>query len=239
MPANGTLKPRSRATMAPPMKLPNIGIKQNTPVIRPNGKASPGEILKQRQIMKTETAVQPALISATVTALDTYVDTVLASRFMTRLFKVAKSKGINTCLDTSGNPFTREEPFFSKFNELMGLTDLFILDIKQIDLGKHKELTGFTNENILDLASYLSDNGKPMWIRHVLVPGITTDEGDLTKLAEFIKTLKTVERTEVLPYHTLGVAQYNKMGIPYALDGVTPPSKEEIAKAKEILGITK
>lgn len=159
--------------------------------------------------------------------------------FLIDLFKVAKSKGINTCLDTSGNPFTREEPFFSKFNELMALTDLFILDIKQIDLGKHKELTGFTNENILDLATYLSDNGKPMWIRHVLVPGITTDEGDLTKLAEFIKTLKTVERTEVLPYHTLGVAQYNKMGIPYALDGVTPPSKEEIAKAKEILGITK
>ena len=159
--------------------------------------------------------------------------------FLIDLFKVAKSKGINTCLDTSGNPFTREEPFFSKFNELMALTDLFILDIKQIDLGKHKELTGFTNENILDLATYLSDNGKPMWIRHVLVPGITTDEGDLKKLAEFIKTLKTVEKTEVLPYHTLGVAQYKKMGIPYALDGVTPPSKEEIAKAKEILGITK
>jgi len=157
--------------------------------------------------------------------------------FVTRLFELAKEKGVNTCLDTSGGPFTREEPFFSKFEKLAAVTDLFLLDLKQIDDEKHKSLTGFTNQNVLDMAQYLSDNGRHMWIRHVLVPGITTDEEDLKKLAEFISTLKTVDRTEILPYHSLGVPKYEKLGIKYTLDGVTAPSDEQIARAKEILGI--
>lgn len=110
--------------------------------------------------------------------------------FVTELFKFAKEKGVNTCLDTSGNPFTVEEPFFGKFNELMKYTDLFMLDIKHIDDEEHKKLTGQTNKNILDMAQYLSKNGKKMWIRHVLVPGITTDERYLKQLREFIDTLK-------------------------------------------------
>lgn len=110
--------------------------------------------------------------------------------FVTELFKLAKEKGVNTCLDTSGNPFTVEEPFFGKFNELMKYTDLFMLDIKHIDDEEHKKLTGQTNKNILDMAQYLSKNGKKMWIRHVLVPGITTDERYLKQLREFIDTLK-------------------------------------------------
>lgn len=109
--------------------------------------------------------------------------------FVTELFKLAKEKGVNTCLDTSGNPFTVEEPFFGKFNELMKYTDLFMLDIKHIDDEEHKKLTGQTNKNILDMAQYLSKNGKKMWIRHVLVPGITTDERYLKQLREFIDTL--------------------------------------------------
>ena len=118
--------------------------------------------------------------------------------FVIALFKLAKEKGVHTTLDTSGNPFTREEPFFSKFNELMKVTDLFMLDIKQIDDEKHKKLTGWTNSNILDLAQYLSDNGKAMWIRHVLVPGITTDDADLEKLRDFVGSLKTVEPCHII-----------------------------------------
>lgn len=155
--------------------------------------------------------------------------------FVIALFKLAKEKGVHTTLDTSGNPFTREEPFFSKFNELMKVTDLFMLDIKQIDDEKHKKLTGWTNSNILDLAQYLSDNGKAMWIRHVLVPGITTDDADLEKLRDFVSSLKTVERFEILPYHTLGVFKWENLGIPYELGDVMPPTKEEIAHAEEIL----
>ena len=155
--------------------------------------------------------------------------------FVTELFKLAKEKGVNTCLDTSGNPFTVEEPFFGKFNELMKYTDLFMLDIKHIDDEEHKKLTGQTNKNILDMAQYLSKNGKKMWIRHVLVAGITTDERYLKQLREFIDTLKTVERVEVLPYHTLGVFKWKELGIPYQLEGVEPPTKEQIECAKKVL----
>ena len=90
--------------------------------------------------------------------------------FNMRLAKLAKAKGIHTTLDTSANPFTREEPFISKFNELMKYTDLVMLDIKNIDREGHKKLTGQTVDNILDCAKYLDEIGKEMWIRHVLVP---------------------------------------------------------------------
>lgn len=156
--------------------------------------------------------------------------------FVTELFRLAKEKGVNTCLDTSGNPFSLEEPFKSKFDELMKYTDLFMLDIKHMDDAAHRKLTGQTNQNILEMAAYLSDHGKAMWIRHVLVPGITTEEDGLYRLRSFLDTLKTVERVEVLPYHTLGVFKWKELGIPYQLEGVDPPTKEQIDRAKEILG---
>lgn len=156
--------------------------------------------------------------------------------FVTELFRQAKEKGVNTCLDTSGNPFSLEEPFKSKFDELMKYTDLFMLDIKHMDDAAHRKLTGQTNQNILEMAAYLSDHGKAMWIRHVLVPGITTEEDELYRLRSFLDTLKTVERVEVLPYHTLGVFKWKELGIPYQLEGVDPPTKEQIDRAKEILG---
>ena len=156
--------------------------------------------------------------------------------FVTELFRLAKEKGVNTCLDTSGNPFSLEEPFKSKFDELMKYTDLIMLDIKHMDDAAHRKLTGQTNQNILEMAAYLSDHGKAMWIRHVLVPGITTEEDELYRLRSFLDTLKTVERVEVLPYHTLGVFKWKELGIPYQLEGVDPPTKEQIDRAKEILG---
>lgn len=156
--------------------------------------------------------------------------------FVTELFRLAKEKEVNTCLDTSGNPFSLEEPFKSKFDELMKYTDLFMLDIKHMDDAAHRKLTGQTNQNILEMAAYLSDHGKAMWIRHVLVPGITTEEDELYRLRSFLDTLKTVERVEVLPYHTLGVFKWKELGIPYQLEGVDPPTKEQIDRAKEILG---
>ena len=155
--------------------------------------------------------------------------------YVTELFRLAKAEGVHTTLDTSGNPFTREEPFFSKFNELMKYTDLFLLDIKHIDSEKHKALTHWDNSNILDLARYLSDNGKKMWIRHVLVPGYTDDEGDLEKLRDFVKSLKTVDRFEILPYHTLGVFKWKELGMDYTLEDVAPPTGEQIERANNIL----
>ena len=157
--------------------------------------------------------------------------------FLIELFKLAKENNVHTTLDTSGNPFTREEPFFGKFNELMKYTDLYMLDIKHIDNEEHKKLTGQPNENILDMAKYLSENGKAMWIRHVLVPGYTDSEEQLTRLKEFIDSLDTVDRVEILPYHTLGVFKWKELGIPYELEDVNPPTKEEVERAKRILGI--
>lgn len=155
--------------------------------------------------------------------------------FLLELFKKAKEKGIHTTLDTSGNPFTKEEPFFGKFQELMKYTDLILLDIKHIDDEQHKILTGQPNVNILELARYLDEIQKPVWIRHVLVPERSDKDEYLEKLHEFISTLDNVEKVEVLPYHTLGVYKWKELEMEYPLEGIEPPTKERVANAKRIL----
>ena len=155
--------------------------------------------------------------------------------FLIEFFTKAKAKGIHTTLDTSGNPFTREEPFFSKFNELMKVTDLVMLDIKQIDEAEHKKLTGWSNANILDMAEYLSEINKPAWIRHVLVPGGSDNDEQLIRLDKFIKTLKNVDRVEVLSYHSLGTFKWEQLGKEYPLKDVMPPTKERIENANRLL----
>lgn len=159
----------------------------------------------------------------------------LQIEFLTELFRKAKEQGIHTTLDTSGNPFTREEPFFEKMQELMKYTDLVMLDIKHIDDEKHKVLTGCTNENILDMAKYLDEIGKPVWIRHVLVPERSDEDVALEKLHEFIEELGNVEKVEVLPYHTLGAYKWKELGYEYPLEGIDPPTKERVEHAKQVL----
>lgn len=159
----------------------------------------------------------------------------LQMEFLTELFRKAKERGIHTTLDTSGNPFTKEEPFFGKFRELMKYTDLVMLDIKHIDDEQHMILTGHTNRNILELAQYLSDTGTKMWIRHVLVPKRSDYDEYLTRLADFIGTLKTVEKVEVLPYHTLGAYKWKELGYEYQLEGINPPTEDRVRNANHIL----
>ena len=144
--------------------------------------------------------------------------------FVIELFKKAKELGINTCIDTAGNPFTKEEPFFSKFEELMKYTDLLLLDLKEINPARHKDLTGFDNSNIIEMAKYLSEINKPVWIRHVLVPEHSDFDEDLDALGDFIDTLSNVDRVEILPYHTLGKFKWENLGIPYTLENISPPS---------------
>ena len=155
--------------------------------------------------------------------------------FVAELFRLAKEKGVHPTLDTAGNPFTTEEPFYSSFCKLMEYTDLVMLDLKHMDAAPHRELTGRDNANILELARWLSDHGKPMWIRRVLVPGISDDSAELKRCREFIDTLKTVERVEILPYHTLATAKWEQLGIPYPLDGVPTPTAEQVKAAEDIL----
>ena len=157
--------------------------------------------------------------------------------FLIEFFKLAKQKGVNTTLDTAGNPFTLEEPFIGKFEELMQYTDLVMLDLKQTDAAAHKKLTGWDNGNILEMARWLSDHGKDMWIRRVLVPGVTDGEEELKQLKQFIDSLKTVKRVEILPYHTLGQFKWENLNIPYPLEDVPTPTPEQVAEAEAILGI--
>lgn len=163
-------------------------------------------------------------------------EALLQMDFVLAVFSSAKEKGIHTALDTAGNPFTEEEPFFSTFKRLCAVTDLFILDLKEMDEEKHKQLTGFSNKNILAMARYLSDHGKHMWIRHVLVPGLTDEESGLTALHDFIATLHGVDRVEVLPYHVLGVPEWENLNLPYTLEHVKPPTPEEVARAEKLIG---
>ena len=155
--------------------------------------------------------------------------------FVIDLFTRAKKLGIHTTIDTSGNPFTREEPFFSKFQQLMEVTDLLLVDIKHIDDACHLALTKQHNTNILDMLKYLDEIQKPVWIRHVLVPGINDQEIYLMNLSKFIQQLHNVKRVEILPYHTLGVYKWKELGIPYELEGVESPDQASIEKARKIL----
>ncbi|WP_276890955.1 pyruvate formate-lyase-activating protein [Dubosiella newyorkensis] len=155
--------------------------------------------------------------------------------FLIELFTLAKESGIHTTLDTSGQPFTYDEPYFSKIEALMKVTDLVLLDIKSIDSRAHQDLTGHGNENILSFAWYLDSIHKPVWIRHVLVPGYSEVEGRLVRLADFVDSLANVERVEVLPYHTLGVYKWKELGMPYPFEGVKEPSQEMIEEANQIL----
>lgn len=155
--------------------------------------------------------------------------------FLIELFTLAKNAGVHTTLDTCGQPFTFSEPFFSKFKKLMEVTDLILLDIKHIDSLKHKELSGHRNENILELAQYLSEIDKPIWIRHVLVPTKTDEDKYLIALDKFIASLKNVKRVEVLPYHTLGAYKWKELGLDYPLKEVDPPTNDRIENANKLL----
>ena len=156
--------------------------------------------------------------------------------FLTAFFELARSKGVHTALDTAGQPFRPDDAaYLADFDRLMKSTSLVILDLKEIDPEKHRRLTGKDNANILAMARHISDLGVPLWIRHVLVPGLTDDEDGLRKTAEFISSLKTVQRVEVLPYHTLGLFKWQKLGIPYPLPDAVPPTAEQVKRAEELL----
>lgn len=155
--------------------------------------------------------------------------------FVIELFKLAKSKGVHTAIDTTGQTFSEDNEYLEKLSKLLEVTDLFIVDIKAFDSELHKSLTGINNEKILKFARYLSDNGKDMWIRRVLVPSLTDSEDDLVSTSNFIKSLNNVKRVEVLPYHTLGLFKWEKLKIKYPLEGYRAPTKEEVERAEKLL----
>lgn len=154
--------------------------------------------------------------------------------FLIDLFEKAKKKGIHTCIDSSGiafNPANKE--LMEKYDRLMAVTNLVMLDIKHIDPEKHIKLTSQKNDNILAFARYLSDKNVETWIRHVVVPGITDDDEYLFKLGYFIGDLKMLKALDVLPYHDMGKTKYEKLGIDYVLKDTPPMDKEVLLLKKQ------
>lgn len=158
--------------------------------------------------------------------------------FVTELFRIAGEHGVHTTLDTAGQPYREDGAFAAKFERLLQHTNLVMLDLKHFDDAGHRALTGHGNANILAMARRLSERGVPLWIRHVLVPGLTDDPEDLRRMGEFIAGLRTVERVEVLPYHTLGLFKWQQLGIPYPLEDARPPRPEEVAQAEALLRVS-
>ena len=162
----------------------------------------------------------------------------LQIEFVTKLFEEVKRLGLDTCLDTSGDTFVSgDNKIEEKFDKLLNVCDLVLLDLKHIDDEKHKELTGKSNKCALDFAKYLEKKDKKIWLRYVLVPSINDDEKTLKKWGDFAHSLKNLERIEILPYHRLALEKYKKLGIEYRLNEVQEPTKEQIEKAKRLLNI--
>lgn len=153
--------------------------------------------------------------------------------FVSELFKQAKQKGIHTALDTSGALFSKTN--IDKFDKLLENTDLVLLDIKHINSEEHHKLTGFPNGNILEFAKYLSNLNIPVWIRHVVIPGVTFNKKYLTQLGEFLATLNNIKALDILPYHNMGVVKYENLNIPYKLKGIAPLKKEQAMEARTII----
>lgn len=157
----------------------------------------------------------------------------LQVKFLIELFTKLKDKGIHTCIDTSGMTSLTDD-----IKKVLSLTDLVLLDIKHINDEKCKNLVGRSNKLELAFARYLSDNNIPMWIRQVLIPGYTDSEEDLLQLKDFISSLKSVEKVELLPYHDMGKYKWKKLDLKYELDDVRPANDSDLKRAKEILGIS-
>ncbi|KIY22660.1 pyruvate formate-lyase-activating protein [Mesobacillus subterraneus] len=155
--------------------------------------------------------------------------------FITQLFKECKKLGVHTTIDSSGGCYSTAPLFQQQLEELLNYTDLILLDLKHINRKKHIKLTGMANDHILEFAHFLSDNQVPIWVRHVLVPGVTNEIEDLTKLGEFIGSLTNVQKLEILPYHKLGVYKWEALGLEYPLKGIEPPSHAEVENAYKLL----
>ncbi len=149
--------------------------------------------------------------------------------FLGQLLQILKSSGIHTAVDTCGYVDITAE-----IERVVDLADLFLLDIKHLDDSRHKELTGRSNDKVLNFLNFISQKGKDINIRIVLLNGYTADEDYLKRTAEFLKSYPTISRVDLLPYHTLGVGKWRALGIPYRLDESALLRPEQKEKARQI-----
>ena len=138
----------------------------------------------------------------------------MQAEFAAELFELAHREGVTTCLDTAAGPFRRGDQMIER---MIKATDTVLLDIKAFDPMLHRKITGADNSQVLDFARYLSEMGVPTWIRRVMVPGLTDGEDDMRKTREFISLLDNVVKVELLPYHSMGEAKWQALGLEYPL----------------------
>lgn len=156
--------------------------------------------------------------------------------FVTELFAAASHRGIHTCLDTSGITFRPDRPdIVEQFDKLMSVTDLVMLDIKHIDPEEHQKLCSQPLEPVMDFARYLDEKAIPVWIRHVVVPGLTYEQNHLYHLGQFIGTLHNVKALDVLPYHDMGKVKYQELGIDYPLKETALLGNDEALAARQVI----
>jgi len=148
----------------------------------------------------------------------------MQDRFVVRLLEAAKGMGVHTALDTNG--YLGERLSDAELDQI----DVVLLDIKSWDPARHQHLVGKDNGPTLDFARRLARRGKKMWLRYVLVPGLTDDENDINQLAAFAAELGNVERVDVLPFHQMGRYKWEKLGIDYTLNDVRPPAPEVVER---------
>ncbi|MDF9866670.1 pyruvate formate lyase activating enzyme [Bacilli bacterium PM5-3] len=156
--------------------------------------------------------------------------------FVVDLCKKIKSIGLHIAIDTSGAFFNRDNLKQNKqLQELFKYVDLFLVDIKHIDDKKCQKLTTRSNENTLQFLEYLNENNQAVWIRYVLLKGISDDENDLRKTGEFIKTLKNVENVEILPYHNMAAQKWKNLRMDYQLKDLVNTPIDDVKRAYQIM----
>lgn len=152
----------------------------------------------------------------------------LQSDFVHAIFHGAKQAGIHTALDTSGFLGRRAS------EALLDNVDLVLLDIKSWDPETYKKTTGVDVTPTIEFARRLDELGKPVWIRFVMVPGLTDAEDNMRGLAEFVSALGNVKRLEILPFHKMGEAKYKELGMEYQLADTPSPSAQEVLAARAL-----
>ena len=153
----------------------------------------------------------------------------LQPEFLLECLKLCKEKGINTAIDTAGVGF-------GDYDEILKNCDLVILDIKAVDGEEYKKLVGQDIKFFNQFLEAVQKNGNRLWLRQVIVPGINDDEAHVLKLKKFAKKLKNVEKIELLPYKTIGIAKYRELNLPYRLEGVEDMDEEKCQKLQQLLG---
>ena len=142
------------------------------------------------------------------------------------LFRDLKAQGIHICLDSNGGVWNKH------VEELLGLTDLVLLDVKQFNPARHQQLTGRSNTQTLRTAAWLEEHQRPFWLRYVLVPGYSDAEADIRQLGQALGNYRSIQRVEILPYHRLGVHKYEAMGLDYQLKDVKENTPEQLERAR-------